>query len=68
LIPAIRVIRGKKGLVVALLLCIHLHNDFSAIGAVRSWREAVSVLGFDDMNGAAYQIQASPPFVSRGTR
>jgi hypothetical protein len=39
-----------------------LINDFSAIGAVRSLREAglgvpedVSVIGFDDVNSAAYQ-------------
>jgi LacI family transcriptional regulator len=38
------------------------YNDFSAIGAVRSLREAgfkvpedVSVIGFDDVNSAAYQ-------------
>jgi LacI family transcriptional regulator len=38
------------------------YNDFSAIGAIRSLREAglrvpedVSVVGFDDVNSAAYQ-------------
>jgi DNA-binding LacI/PurR family transcriptional regulator len=54
----------KKTEFTALVAC----NDFSAIGAVLSLREAVSVAGFDDINSAAYQIQAPPPFVSRSTR
>lgn len=56
--PVMRQFLKKKADFTALVA----YNDFSAIGAVRSLREAgfripedVSVVGFDDVNSAAYQ-------------
>ncbi|HEY6252009.1 MAG TPA: LacI family DNA-binding transcriptional regulator [Candidatus Angelobacter sp.] len=56
--PLMRQFLKKKAEFTALVA----YNDFSAIGAIRSLREAglrvpedVSVVGFDDVNSAAYQ-------------
>jgi DNA-binding LacI/PurR family transcriptional regulator len=56
--PVMRDFLKKKAEFTALVA----YNDFSAIGAIRSLREAglrvpedVSVVGFDDVNSAAYQ-------------